>query len=359
MTTAPHRTADLVVELPPVGLAPGRLAPAVRRTAAPPASPGPFVSVVVTADPAAADLGPRLRRLEAALETEFAAHELVLVLVGAADEQVRAELTALVAGEANLQVLALASGRSEELAFTAGLDIALGDVVVIARLEVDPPDAVVRCAQLLVAHAPAVYGIDRRRTATWGQRRVLALGRALARRSLGVPVPTVSLGLAGFRRDVLTEWMARRDRDRVLRLLPAMTGGDYSVLPYDGEQRDRRSLESAGQVVRSLLHASARPLRLAVWLSVAVCAVNVVYALYVLVIGVFRGAVEGWVSLSLQASVMFFFLGVVAAVMAEYTYQSVTAASGSPLYRVSFEATSTRLGPREALNVEDDTAERR
>ena len=108
------------------------------------------------------------------------------------------------------------------------------------------------------------------------------------------------------------------------------------------------------QVLRSIFYASARPLRIAVGISLAASLVNVLYALYVVGVGLFSGAVAGWTSTSLQSSVMFFLLCVVIAIMAEFMYQSNETANERPAYRVAFEATSAVLEARDMLNVESE-----
>ncbi|MEP7217225.1 MAG: hypothetical protein ABI782_13320, partial [Anaerolineaceae bacterium] len=67
---------------------------------------------------------------------------------------------------------------------------------------------------------------------------------------------------------------------------------------------------------------------------------------------VVRGAVEGWTSMSLQISVMFFLLSIVIAIMAEFMYHAHQTGSERPLYGVVFESTSSVLGVRDRLNVE-------
>jgi hypothetical protein len=253
----------------------------------------------------------------------------------------------------NLQVVGLLSEVGDEVGYTAGLDVALGDLVVTARLGTDPPDAVLRCADLLRQGAQVVLGVDKSHDGPRRRQGALRLARAAASRSMGREVGSVSLGLRGYGRAALDAWSGRRDRDRVLRLLPALSGYPYTVMPYTARPGGQgRSMTSVRQIVRSLFYASSRPLRAAVALALAASVLNVIYAFYVVIVGVVRGAVEGWTSLSLQMSLMFFLLSLVIAIMAEFMYQSTEVANDRPPYRVAFEATSSVMTAREALNVE-------
>lgn len=347
MTLFDIHTAGAVPAPRATAAAPGEL---VLRTPAPDRSASTFVSVVVIADGASAQVETDLAALDAALVAAYPVHEVVLVLSGARGRQSWAR--ALSQRQANLQVLGLLHECTDEVAFTAGLDGALGDVVVTARLGVDAPADIVRCAGMVDEDTAIVVGVDT--AAATGRRLALGLSRRLARYGMrDDDIASVSLGLRAYSRQALDAWLPRRDRDRVLRLLPSLSGYPSAVLEYSaGARSHARSTTSLRQVLRSIFYASARPLRLAVGISLTASLVNLLYALYVVVVGVFKGAVAGWTSTSLQTSIMFFLICVVIAIMAEFMYQSNETANERPAYRVAFEATSAVQNARDMLNVE-------
>ena len=304
---------------------------------------GPFVSVVVPLHTAPSSTVADLEALELALSEAFSMHEIVVVLTdGREHQQWATELTTRLP---NIQVIGLVRGAGDERAYTAGIDTALGDVVVTARLGSDRPEDVVRCANMVREREAVVYGINTGAGASRGA------ARKTAGYLMGMDVPSMSLGLRGFSRAALDGWLPRRDRDKVLRVLPLLSGYPYVVMPYEASRREGGAVKLR-QALRSVLYASARPLRLAVGLALAASALNAVYALYVLIIAISRDAVEGWTSMSLQMSVMFFLLSLVVAIMAQFMYHANETASERPVYRVAFESTSSVLGARDALNVE-------
>ena len=325
----------------------------VMRTLAPNRRAGTFLSVVVIADGPADQVESDLAALDAALTAAYPVHEIVLVLRAARGRQPgRGRLPA---GRRTCRCSAC-HGGTDEVAFTAGLDGALGDVVVTARLGADSPADIVRCAGLVDDDTAVVVGVDT--AAPAGRRLALRMTRALACYGMrDDDIASVSLGLRAYSRQALDAWLPRHDRDRVLRLLPSLSGYPAAVMEYSAAGRNRaRSSTSVRQVLRSIFYASARPLRIAVGISLAASLVNVLYALYVLGGGMFSGAVAGWTSTSLQTSVMFFLLCVVIAIMAEFMYQSNETANERPAYRVAFEATSSVLDARNMLNVETQAA---
>lgn len=337
ITAAGTPRPDVVVRTP---------APSAARTST-------FLSVVVLAEGTQEQVERDLAELGAALSGAYPVHEIVLVLSGSRGRLAWAR--SLAERQANLQVLGLVHGVRDEVAFTAGLDGALGDVVVTARLGSDRPADVLRCAATVSEETAVVIGVDNSGPA--GRRLALRVTRALASRSMGEEIASVSLGLRGYSRPALDAWLPRRDRDRVLRMLPSISGYTTAVLPYTaGERPQPRPASSVRQVLRSIFYASARPLRVAVGIALGASLINVMYALYVAAVGMFHGAVPGWTSMSLQMSFMFFLLSVVIAIMAEFMFQSNETANERPIYRVAFEATSSVLAARDMLNVEAEAA---
>lgn len=348
-----YETTDLRAESAgPVTVVPSRpLADVVVRTPAPPARRGTFLSVVVVADGTDDAVESHLAELDATLGQTYPVHEVVLVLTASRGRLLWARR--LAEKQANLQVLGLLHDATEEVAFTAGLDGALGDVVVTARLGVDAPADIVRCASLVGDDNAVVVGVDA--AAPSGRKLALQVTRAVASQSVGSPIISVSLGMRAYSRAALDAWLPRRDRDRVLRMLPVISGYPAAVMEYSPRPRSRqRGSTSLRQVLRSVFYSSSRPLRFAVGLALLGSGLNLLYAVYVVAVGLFRGAVEGWTSMSLQNSVMFFLLSVVIAIMAEFMYQSNETANERPIYRVAFEATSAVLEARDMLNVESD-----
>jgi hypothetical protein len=357
MTMTTGANVEQAVQMGPIPIATASIVPVpppaevVVRTPAPPGRRGTFLSVVVIAEGADDTVEAELAALDAALAGTYPVHEVVLVLRASRGRILWARK--LAEKQANLQVLGLLHDASDEIAFTAGMDGALGDVVVTARLGIDAPEDIVRCAGMVDDENAVVVGVDT--AAPSGRRMALRAGRAIASRSMGHDIASVSLGLRAYSRASLDAWLPRRDRDRVLRMLPVLSGYSAAVMEYSPAQRPgHRARSSSRQVLRSIFYTSARPLRFAVGLALAGSGLNLLYALYVLFVGLFSGAVEGWTSMSMQMSLMFFLLSVVIAIMAEFMYQSNDTANERPIYRVAFEATSAVLEARDMLNVESE-----
>jgi hypothetical protein len=141
------------------------------------------------------------------------------------------------------------------------------------------------------------------------------------------------------------------------RHLPA-TGGfarvnlNYSATPKVSQAK--RLGESVDRGMRLLVSTTRAPMRLVTTLSLFGAGANVVYSIYVVIVGFLKTDVApGWVSLSLQQSGMFFLISLVLLVLGEYILQMVSLSNEGPLYHVGQEFTSARMTRREKLNIEE------
>ncbi len=107
-----------------------------------------------------------------------------------------------------------------------------------------------------------------------------------------------------------------------------------------------------------LLLSSHEPLRFLTVLAVGGALLNVIYSLYVLAVNIFKADVaEGWTSLSLQSSFMFFLLFLILGVLSEYIGRLFIHNQNRPFYLIAREKRSLVLSRKDELNVvasEDD-----
>ena len=106
--------------------------------------------------------------------------------------------------------------------------------------------------------------------------------------------------------------------------------------------------------MRLLVSTTRAPMRLVTLLSLFGAAVNALYCIYVVAVGVFKSDVApGWISVSLQQSGMFLLISLVLLVLAEYILHMASLSNEGPLYHVGQEFTSARMTRREKLNIEE------
>ena len=317
-----------------------------------------FVSVAMAVRDAEAWLPDYLRRLAAELDEAFMDYELIVV-DDASPADVVTRVKESIGEIPGVQLFCLSRRVDEHTAVTAALDHAIGDVVVTVDAPLDPPDVVVEAARGVAGGMDVVYGIDSRRH-TRSRRLYRFFARAFTafvRRTTGMRMPVIAPGLRAVSRRALNHWLDIRDRDRLLRVMPALSGYRYTVLDYEsageGEQFGPRSLRrSLRSGIDAVLASTATPLRLATYLALLASFLNLVYALYVVGLNVIRGdVVEGWTTLSLQAAGMFFIFSIILAIVAEYVFQIVQRTHERPLYRISEEFSTSNSLRTNRFNV--------
>jgi glycosyltransferase involved in cell wall biosynthesis len=108
-----------------------------------------FLSVLVRIRNAALFIEPALHRLIGVMEENFSFYEIVLI-DDASTDSTRAIVSEIQNRARNIQLYTLAQSRGDNIAVTVGLDHAIGDMIVILDLKVDPPDLIPAMVALAV-----------------------------------------------------------------------------------------------------------------------------------------------------------------------------------------------------------------
>lgn len=308
-----------------------------------------FLSVVVPLADDADLLEPFLDELAGIVRAGWANHEILLV-DDASRDGTRALVERLSARHACLRYLRLARHAGPELAILAGLDNVIGDVVVVLQPESDPPALLPRFVERARACGGVVAGVS---TGPPSQGFVYRVGQrtfaALARGVLDADVRSDATLYTAFTRPALNAMGAIKDRSRALRLYGAVIGWPREVLEYApvarrGAIRRKRVMEGLERGVSILVTNSTRPLRWVSLLGFLGSVLNLLYILYVVAIALFKERVaEGWITLSLSISGMFFLLFAILAVLAEYVGRLLDETRDRPLYHVAEELTSPSM----------------
>lgn len=315
-----------------------------------------FVSAIaLSGDAAPADppeaLMAALRRLWQVLHDGYENFEL-LVLDDGLDDAARAQLRVLLTELDCVRVIRLSRRFGRDAALAAGLESAIGDVVVALDLRTDPvelvPELVARCRQ----GSGAVVGVDPLRTgqSDWEKAGARWFYR-VARRVCDLESVEHATSLMALSRPALGALLKIKEQSRHPQLFLPYIGFDLQRLTYRPGGRTSRARGLFGSVDRAidlLVTGSMRPLRLISWLSLSASAVNALWMLYVVLIALFKDHVaEGWPTQSLQSGTMFFLLFLVLAVLGEYVGRILGESRRRPQYVLLDEWASSVVVERE------------
>jgi len=323
-----------------------------------------FVSVVAPLHDDADIVDGFVRDTIRVLRESYSYYELVLVDDGSTDDTL-ARLEHLLRELEGVRVIRLSRRFGEEVALSAGLDAVIGDYAVTMLPDSDPPELIPEIVDQAREGSGVVFGVRRERSGEpFAMRAFSRLFYWVAARIAKIDIPRNSTQFRVFSRQALNAILEFKDRSRYLRVLAVHIGYAnrsfvYRTISRSGKPRRKGFVEAINLAVDVIVAGSRRPLRLVSALGVFASALSLIYSGYVIVVYLVKDRpAEGWTTLSLQASGMFFLLFVLLTVVSEYVGQILAEARGRPLYHVLEELTSQVLVPDEGRrNVVTDVAE--
>lgn len=249
-----------------------------------------------------------------------------------------------------IRYLRLSRSFGREIAMSAGIESAIGDVVITLNPRTDPigilPEMIGLCRSSGgIVHGLAENPVIRSRTRDW----LGTLFRNYFRKHVGVDIKRGVSDLRVMSRQAVNALLQVREQRRYLRVLTLTLGYQHDFFSYSTQQRNggNRDTTWPSEVATAidLLAANTRhPLRMVTAAGLLGACLNLVYAVYVVVIFFIKPSVaEGWTTLSLQLSGMFFFVCLILTVLSEYVGTILGEVRSRPLYFIDQESNSSVL----------------
>jgi dolichol-phosphate mannosyltransferase len=285
-----------------------------------------------------------VRRLRAAADAApgIDAYEIILVDDGSTDRTVDL-LRAHAAADPRIVVMRLSRNFGQQLAATAGLDLARGDVVVLIDADLqDPPELIPAMVERWRAGYDVVYAVRRKRSGesrfkVWTARLFYRMTRRLTK--VAIPVDAGDFRLMSRR--VVDALKSIRERQRFLRGLVTWVGFAQTALEYDRDPRLSGTTKYPFSkmlrlAIDGITSFSDVPLRFASYFGFAVSAIAFIVALAEIGVRVFTGYnLPGYTSTIFAI----LFLGGVQligiGILGEYIGRIYEEIKGRPLYLVA------------------------
>jgi len=261
-------------------------------------------------------------------------------------------------GLPNLQVYALTKRVDTDTASWVGLENALGDFVAVIDPQADDIAFLPEMLAQTVTGADVVFASNEQKQKSNLPYKIARFAfNLLYEKFNGIHLATEAPQYRILSKRVVNFILQHSQPAVTYRHLPA-TGGfarvnlTYSTAPKIS--RSKKLGESIDLGARLLVSTTRAPMRLVTSLSLFGAVTNLLYSVYVVVIGLTKADVApGWISLSLQQSGMFFLISVVLLVLGEYILQMASLSNEGPLYHVAQEFTSAKMTRRNKLNIEE------
>lgn len=281
-------------------------------------------------------------------------HEIILVDDGAPEPTV-ARVRALLERHDFLRFLRLSRHFGEETAITAGLDVAIGDYVVVMLPSMDPPALIPEFLEKARGDTDVVYGVrlHRKNEPFWyraGARLFYWYMNSVAK--LGISEDTTQFRCMS--RQVVNALTQIHGPDQYLRMLTSYIGFRKQSVPYAPLNRSGTTTVRPGgdalDLARALvIDSTAHPLRLVVWTGVAIAVLN----LLLVMLHSLAGDIGG---VAFHEAVGFVILTVMLAAIGEYVGSLSQRLRDRPAYYVREEHTSSVLLREERRNVVGKTS---
>ena len=239
-----------------------------------------------------------------------------------------------------VKVLHLAQNRGHQIALTAGIDYAKGDMIVTIDADLqDPPELVREMLQKIEDGYDVVHAQRHRRTGeTWFKLTSARVFYRLLNRLSNTTIIEDCGDFRAFTRPVQEALTAFRTPHRFLRGTFSQLGFSQCVIQYDRDTRfageTKYPLSKMMNLsINAILGFSSAPIRIIPWFSILLWAVSFVYLIKALIHHfILKITVPGWTSI---IALMFFFTGLILfcmAIIASYVGRIFMQGQNSPLY---------------------------
>ena len=300
------------------------------------------LSIVVPCYNEEACLGTLHERLSAAaLTTVGDDYEIVLINDGSSDSS-WSMMRDLAADDPHVVAINLSRNHGHQLALTAGLDLAHGQLILVIDADLqDPPELLPKMLETMRREeADVVYGVRKSRRGETAFKRATAHGfYRLLSRATEVDIPLDAGDFRLISRRALDVLLAMPEQARFIRGMVAWIGFRQVPLLYDRDERFAGETKYPfGKMLRFALDAltgfSSAPLKLASHAGLGLSIGSVVIVLFILYAWLAGRSIPGWTSLMFVVVVLGAVQMFVLALMGEYIGRLYNEAKRRPLYIV-------------------------
>ena len=263
-------------------------------------------------------------------------------------------------GLPNLQIFSLAGSVDTLTAQWVGIENSLGDLVVCLDWQQGDLDFL----EEVVHKAGEGYDLVlTRKLPTRIKQRNIRLSLydfflVITRLSTGLALNAYSTSFIGMSRRIVSYLLQFPDPQIKFRNLGSTTGFRRTTLDIPNHPRATKEInlqQSISRGIKLVTASSTLPLRLATAFSALGAAISLFYSIYIVLIWIFKKDIApGWVSLSMQQSLMFFLISMVLLVLSEYVLEISRKANSGPSYYIAAEYTSAKLLRKQRLNIEEE-----
>ena len=317
-----------------------------------------FVSAVVVLTDKDQKLTEGLQNIQKTLESHFAHYELLVIDTENAGRDFSGEMDIFLKNVPKTRYIRLFNTLTDSVLFAAGLENAIGDIILAAPLYLYNEKNILQTVDLCCAGNDLVNGISPfkksllNRLGSW-------IFRKFFSRMIGCKVPSNNLPFRGVSRRLVNAALSMDHFHDFVFLRLSQAGGNHApviLTDVSPENCKEKSLDSFSRAVSMLVFNTTTPLKFINILALFSSFAAFLFTLYTLVINFCKNnVVEGWTTLMLVISSLFFMLFLILTFIGEYLVRLVTDQGRKRCYNVIFEKHSSVMLDYNKLNIRDDS----
>lgn len=297
-------------------------------------------------------------KIQQELSNYYTDYEIVLVVQKNAQATVKNTIGTLLASVPCIRYLQLSNTVSRDVAWSAGLENAIGDFLVLFDLKKDPPHLIHQGVETCKSGNDVVIGIAREEQ---------SLGymafRPFAQLLLNLAEYTLPKNATTFR------CLSRRAANAVMEtghfhqqffMRIQKTGYEFAQIDYILQNNDKKSFKKGFfELLNLTIFNSTAPLRLMSTLGLAGSGVACLFVLYTLIVNLLKNnVVEGWTTIMLMLSVFAFLQFTILAFISEYINRLLNEQSPYSSYSIVFEKNSFVMVDEDRINVFEESTDK-
>ena len=314
-----------------------------------------FISVIGVVEQDSAAVLNYVAELNRILDSTFNDYEIIIIdqsNAGTTTESVRDDLLKVIP---YIRLLKLAQKVSIDVAYAAGAENAIGDLVVFVNFVTDPVAGVIDSIQKCLGGSDIVIGVNPRQKTTLLYKLLRPGIGYLTEKILNCSMPQNTTNLFCVSRRavnsiIYTEKFHNHFCYKIINSSYNSTQLDYATKDEDKVLKDIPS--SFVKVFQLLVFNSTKPLRVMSALGFAGSVLTFLVSLYTVVVNIVKHEVaEGWTTMMLFLSLMFALIFIILALFGEYLARIFDDSLVSEHYNILFEKNSSVMVDENRHNV--------
>ncbi len=245
------------------------------------------------------------RRASEAAQCISDEYEIVMVDDGSPDNSLDIAC-ALARKDSRVRVVELSRNFGHHKAVMTGLDHARGELCFLIDSDLEEDPALLRAFvdRMQATDADVIYGFQERRKGDFGERLSGDVAYGIFDALLSHPIPRNHITVRLMKREYVDSLLLHRERETVIGGLWVITGFRQVAIPVDKKSRNNTTYSYWHRwlkLIDSVASFSETPLVAIFYLGIIISGLSALMAVALLIHKViFRGAIEGWVSVMLS-----------------------------------------------------------